>query len=220
MKYNNMEAYRVLSEYKDKIINAMDDEDAISMIGIASSMTNDQIELKLLMSLSNNNRYNKKMDISKFMLYTTILENIQYYDEANIIIGDIELIINDYAQINAFKRIIKYKPRQLGPDNKQNKIQKECPHCKKIYNGVATTKYVICGYTHQNNKGFDWKGCGKDWCFTCGKKLCKNWDINMLYNQANRHHDGKCCKNTATKNNENYIIDYCQCSNENVMRYK
>jgi hypothetical protein len=215
-----MDKYKTFNEYKDKIINAMDNEDAISLISIATSMTNDPIEIKLLVSLTNNNRYNKNMDIKKFMLYTTILENIQYYDDANIIIEDIELNISDNAQLNAFKRIIKYKPRQLSPDNKHNKIQKECPHCKKIYNGTVTTKYVICGYTHQSNKGFDWKGCGKDWCFTCGKKLCKNWDTNILYNQTNRYHDGKCCKNSAIKNNENYILDYCQCSNEHVMRYK
>ena len=212
--------YKIFDEYKEKIINAIDSEDANSIINIAGNMTIDSIEIKLLMSLLHNERYNKKMDIRKFILYTTVLENIQYYDDANIIIEDIELIISDIAQINAFKRIIKYKPKQLNDDNKYNKILKECPHCKKAYNGLATTKYVICGYTHQSNRGFDWKGCGKDWCFTCGKKLCKSWDINILYNQNNRHHDGKCCKNTAIKNNENYLIDYCQCSNEYVARYK
>lgn len=215
-----MDKYKTLSEYKDKIINAMDDEDAQSLISIALGMTNDPVEHKILISLSNNERYNKKMNIKKFMLYTTILENIQFYDDARMIIGDIELNISDNTQINVFKRIIKYKPRLLTHDNKYNKIQKECPHCKKIYSGVATTKYVICGYTHQTNKGFDWKGCGKDWCFICGKKFCKNWDINVLYNQTNRNHDGKCCKNMAIKNNENYIIDYCQCSNEYVSRHK
>ena len=215
-----MDRYKIFTEYKDKIINAMYNEDAKSIMDIASSLSNDPIEIKLLSSLSNNNRYNKNMDLKKFILYTTILENIQYYDDANIIIGDIELYINDNTQINAFKRIIKYKPKQINNDDKYNKIQKECPHCKKVYTGTGTTKYVICGYTHQSNKGFDWKGCGKDWCFTCRKKLCKSWDANILYNQNNRQHDGKCCKSIATKNGENYLLDHCQCSNEHVMRYK
>lgn len=212
-----MEKYKVFCEYKDKIINALDYDDAKSLINIASSMSNDPIEIKLLNSLLSDERYNKKMDIKKFILYTTILENIQYYDDAGLVIGDIELNINDVAQINTLKRIIKNKPRAFNTDNK---IKKECPHCKKTYSGTATTKYVICGYTHQTNKGFDWKGCGRDWCFTCGRKLCKNWDTHILYNQNNRHHDGKCCKSLATKNNENYLLDYCQCSNEHVARYK
>ena len=41
-------------------------------------------------------------------------------------------------------------------------------------------EYVICGYIN-SNKGYDWNGCGKDWCAKCNKMLCKSWDLNQLW---------------------------------------
>lgn len=210
-----MDKYTTLEEYKDKIIHAIDYEDAKSIVDIATSMTNNIIEKKLINSLIFQSRYNKKMELDKFILYMNVISNIKYHNDASLIIGDIETLVNDSVQINTLKRIIKNKPaKQLG-DIESNKYFKDCPHCGRRRIGIDDVNYVICGYT---NRGYDWKGCGKDWCFKCGKKLCKNWKTDILFNKFNRQHDNKCCKNHASKNNIDYINNYCQCTNEFVNR--
>ena len=80
---------------------------------------------------------------------------------------------------------------------KQNEIIKNCPHCLIPYIGHDGLTHVICGY-HNQHQGFDWKGCTKDWCFSCGKKLCKSWNENKLYLEINRFHDSECCKKYAS----------------------
>ena len=79
----------------------------------------------------------------------------------------------------------------------------------------SSATYVICGY---GTKGFDWQGCGFDWCFQCGKKLCKCWNVNHLYNLKNRFHNSKCCRSHALKTGGLYPDDYCQCRNKFVRR--
>lgn len=99
---------------------------------------------------------------------------------------------------------------------KHNDIVKNCPHCSKQYIGYDGLTHVICGY-HNQHYGYDWKGCMKDWCFTCGKKLCKSWNENKLYLEINRIHDSECCKKYASNNCELYE-NYCQCNNKYVKR--
>lgn len=92
-------------------------------------------------------------------------------------------------------------------------IFKYCPHCDHKINAPKDTTYIICGY-HDSNIGYDQKGCGKDFCFSCGKKLCKNWFQDDLHNELNRVHDDSCCVIKAIENDENYS-NYCQCSEIN-----
>jgi hypothetical protein len=101
---------------------------------------------------------------------------------------------------------------------KQNEILKECPHCSKPYIGNENLTHVICGYNN-SHQGFDWEGCTKDWCFSCGKKLCKSWIENKLYLEINRTHNFECCKKHASTNCELYG-NYCQCNNKYVNRKK
>ena len=96
-----------------------------------------------------------------------------------------------------------------GNQNNQYNISKKCPHCFHILNMPATTQYVICGY-HNSTYGYDWNGCGRDWCFHCNKMLCKRWETNNLHLQMNRHHDDECCLIHAQENNYKYPDDYCQ----------
>lgn len=101
--------------------------------------------------------------------------------------------------------------------NKSYRITKPCPHCH--YNVMAdpNTTYVVCGYSNEL-LGYDWNGCGRDWCFRCGKILCKKWNDNELFLDTNRFHDGECCKKHAKSNNMQYPDDYCQCTNKYVDR--
>jgi len=210
-----MDKYIVLNEFKDKIIQAHDYQDAKSIVEIALAMTSNNIEKKIINSLIFQSRYNKKMELEKFMLYMDILVNMKYYNDAQLIIGDIEMHINDNVQLNTLKRIIKNKPNRNIGYNEDIIKYKDCPHCGRRRHGSDDICYVICGYT---NRGYDWKGCGKDWCFKCGKKLCKNWNLDMLFNKINRIHDGKCCKAHANKYRIAYDGNYCECSNEFVDR--
>ena len=134
------------------------------------------------------------------------------------------------TQLYTFLRIIKSKPYKGNINHvdqfiKNNKninyydnnyyiIIKSCPHCKKKFVGSNKTNYVICGY---NYNGYDWKGCGRDWCFKCCKKLCKSWNHDLLYILYNRFHDHQCCKKYALYHQESYD-QYCVCVNLNVCR--
>ena len=71
-----------------------------------------------------------------------------------------------------------------------------CPHCNNKNYGSIGSPYMICGYTP---RGFDWKGCGKDWCFRCEKLLCKKWEINSLHFELNRIHTDECCSKHANE---------------------
>ena len=98
-----------------------------------------------------------------------------------------------------------------------NYVSKKCPHCSHILNMPELTQYIICGY-HNSSQGYDWSGCGRDWCFQCEKKLCKRWEIDALCLQMNRYHDEECCIKHAQENGKHYSDEYCQCNNTNVLR--
>ncbi len=149
-----------------------------------------------------------QIEFNKFIEYLDILDKFEYKNEAYKFINSIVNQTNDDAQLSTFKIIMNNKLQ----DNiiKQNK-KCICPHCNKKNNINNGDDYVICGYT---NKGFDWYGCGKDFCNICSKKLCKQWGTDTLFNKYNRVHTDKCCKKHAIKIGEDYLKEYCQCKNK------
>ncbi len=48
---------------------------------------------------------------------------------------------------------------------------KACPHCRRLALKDDNCNFVICGRS-ANNTFFVGMGCGKPWCYHCGKKLC------------------------------------------------
>ena len=143
------------------------------------------------------------------------LDKIKYRDECRKHIKDIFDHTDDDIQKISIMRIISTKPPKNVNSNTINKksikLSKNCPHCEKTYTTYDHITYCICGY---NEKGYDWDGCTRDWCFRCGKKLCKSWDKNQLFNTNNRYHNS-CCKLSAIKNKES-ISNYCSCSKAHV----
>jgi hypothetical protein len=128
---------------------------------------------------------------------------------------------NDDVYKKTLERLIQrkeYISREIKPKPKDNVkyINKKCPHCSHILYMPEDTGYVICGY-HNPNQGYDWNGCGRDWCFHCGKILCKRWETNSLCLQMNRYHDEDCCSKHAKENGTVYPDDYCQCNNFNYI---
>lgn len=205
-----MNDYKIFTEYQDKIINSSDIEEACSILNIALVLTDNETEKQLLKSLIHPDRFNKEMDFNKFKIYLDIIDFIYYQNDASLIMEDIELNYNDSTQINTLKKIIRNKPMKSSNHGKKIIINyKNCPHCGLKNIGKSDTTYIICGYS--SNKGFDWKGCGHDWCFSCGKKLCKTWTNNMLFNPQNRFHDEKCCKHYAQSIGDQYPDNYCIC---------
>jgi|AntRauTorckE6833_2_1112554.scaffolds.fasta_scaffold29992_2 hypothetical protein len=230
-------SYKVFKKLYDKIFTLKEYEQVLLFYNDYNERTNNNIEKGLLKSLLNKYKFIKKIDPDIFYIYIDIINSYSVYNNPENLINDIKNKTKDEAQINTINRIIKYKKNinykmntidQLLKDeselddnlfiyNDLKKIYKSCPHCNKLFIGNKKTNYLICGFTY---KGFDWKGCGKDWCFNCGKKLCKSWNINQLFNTNNRYHNDKCCKSHAHKLTENYTENYCHCKELYVNRNK
>jgi len=178
-----------------------------------------------ILGMIHNKKYDKSYDI-RSMAHTlnqlNLLENRKEIDE--FINNNIKNYV-DIIQLNSFLRLSKTKQYELNenPENKKisvsfskkvdvELITKKCPHCLIMNRFDKNLDYVICGYT-DNAKGYDWNGCGKDWCNKCNKMLCKSWKKDLLFIPNNRKHDKICCKEYAKEN----MIDenlFCSCLSE------
>ena len=186
-----------------------------------------QKQKDMVHSMIQGTTYHPSLDLRAMMNIMNEINCLKYKEDIDDYLKKLTNVDLDFAQVKTLNRIAGKKP--MRPINKDiNKfyelklrkdicIPKKCPHCENIYLGTTETKYVICGYSDLN-KGYDWVGCNKDWCFECGKMLCKSWDSNDLFLIQNRMHDSECCKEHSVKHNKIYPDDYCQCSNENVNR--
>lgn len=162
---------------------------------------------------------NYSIGVDEFMNMLDKLGSYTYRDDARGLVEKIFKRTCDIIQRNSVIRIIGRKPpRSNIIDMKTTKskhrgetdfMEKNCPHCGKREKYQSSSTYIICGY---NDKGFDWIGCGHDWCFRCGKKLCKTWADNELFVKNNRFHSERCCRIAAHRNTESYSKLYCKCS--------
>jgi len=173
----------------------------------------DPVELKLISSLMDEKYFTKKINIDVFCDYLKKLATLSDELEFNNMVSHIKNLTNNPIQLHTLDRVVdKYITKCI---NKKIAREKNCPHCGLTYFGNSDTKYVICGYSVH---GYDWKGCSRDWCFECGKKLCKMWATDQLFNTLNRKHNKKCCRYRSHKTNNKYPDDYCQCNNDYVNR--
>jgi hypothetical protein len=178
-------------------------------------------ERTLAQNIIQSKKFNNCIDSSSLLRYMIDINNCNYREEATLKLNSILRETSDISQIKTLTRIVNTKP--IRPIdfiknniyNKKDLILKACPHCKKEYKLPKNVNYIICG--HDDNH-YDWDGCGLDWCFTCNKLLCKNWEEDSLFHPANQIHDGKCCKNHAERTGNTYPDDYCQCSNKHINR--
>lgn len=175
-------------------------------------------EKDLITSVINSIRYDSQvMDIKTFFSNIKEINNCRYQEEAYDIINTLIKKTADPVQIRTFQRLAKTKQnrpqyvslKEIRENNANHIITKQCPHCAHSCAGTRDTDYIVCGYT---DHGYDWGGCGCDWCFKCEKILCKSWEADQLFLPINRIHTEKCCKKHAAKNNNNYSNDYCQCT--------
>jgi hypothetical protein len=194
----------------------------------------------LLAGMIHNKKYDKIMDMRTIAHTLNELNNVEYREDIDEYINKNMKNNIDTNQINTFLRfgrnkpvknhnIIRDKPYKISlqsnifnkkqkynDDVNSNLITKHCPHCKITTKVNSDAEYIICGYAN-NNKGYDWDGCGKDWCARCERMLCKTWDKDKLFVNFNRIHNATCCKEYAERNELSYD-KFCQCSNVNVKR--
>lgn len=148
-----------------------------------------------------------------------LINKCSYRDDAKNMVIETLKRTADISQRNSLIRIFNSKPirphivsmKEFRDSTKSSDemIEKPCPHCGKKKTLDKDATYAICGY---DRNGFDWDGCQHDWCFRCGKKLCKSWHIDQLFNSNNRYHNERCCKSYAYKQGQHYKEYYCQCS--------
>lgn len=180
---------------------------------------------KLITGLINGKVYENTMSIKN--IHSVLIDiSLQTYKEdvLDLIDNICDGRIISEPQKRSFLRLSKLKILKpiskvidIAKKTKVEYEKKECPHCGHICVAPKGTEYIICGYTDPH-KGYDMKGCGRDWCFSCGKILCKTWDKNTLFLESNRYHDGDCCMDHAKKHGKMYNKDYCHCINTNVNR--
>jgi hypothetical protein len=177
---------------------------------------------KLVYALLNGKSYSNKYDFKTYHNIMIKINKCDFQEDCIQIINDLYPNKNENdIQIMTLMRIINNKKKKdtdkYVKKIKSNDIIKHCPHCAEKYVGNLSTIHVICGYKDLHH-GFDWIGCQKDWCFVCGKKLCKSWNDDKLFLEPNRIHNSECCKQDAFLNNESYLNHYCQCHNRYVDR--
>lgn len=170
----------------------------------------------------NSKRYNDNIDIKtkQSIIYDVYMSNTK--NKALNIIYDTTKNTLDQVYKNTLNRISNTKDYIITRKYKKKivNIQKKCPHkkCGHIISMPKDTQYVICGYT-DTKVGYDWNGCGRDWCFKCEKILCKSWEEHKLHIVLHRHHTTDCCKKHAKKYSYKYPDNYCRCYNENIDNY-
>jgi hypothetical protein len=214
--------------YITSIYNAIDtklDGYTLYSLLLHPKYKNDAEQLKqLLVHKSSDNGYDFEqfkhhliyihMHIHNKERISSYLHSISWNEKANLIQQQtIKHLLKSYSIDNISTDTDAIDASIHNYDNMQDK---PCPHCNHIRRDNINATYVICGY-YRN--GYDWIGCENDWCFKCGKKLCKNWDTDVLYVLSNRTHNNKCCKHQADKNNDPYLQSYCFCYNDHVQRF-
>lgn len=191
-------------------------------------------------SMINGKRYEN--NIFDFRMMNTVLHDIstiEYSDDAMELVEKLSKETSDNIQRKTLEHLAKNKPNRpiiaqhhlannsvkciqlkyngSNTINDFDYVTKSCPHCAHGCEADIGSTHVVCGYSN-NKVGFDWMGCGNDWCFQCGKMLCKSWYENKLTIENNKKHDGECCKKHAKINEKSYPNDYCQCKTSFVTR--
>jgi len=186
-------------------------------IYFAELYSNQYSETKeLVTNIVHGKRYEKILSFKNIKMLIEKINELKYREDAEEIIKYNTSDNSDQIQLTTLMRLARNKPSRPAPV-KTNQIEKRCPHCSRVNLYDPEKTYIICGYV-DDRIGYDWNGCGKDWCFKCNKMLCKVWDKNSLFILSNRYHNSECCKRHAKETNRNYLEEYCQCNNINVNR--
>jgi hypothetical protein len=85
----------------------------------------------------------------------------------------------------------------------------KCPWCERWATKEGCDFIFACGLTPEGFK--IGQGCGKTWCFKCGKKYCGqyiNAETGAKLKDARDHH-GDCCEKEAGFKKEEFCAGGC-----------
>jgi hypothetical protein len=84
---------------------------------------------------------------------------------------------------------------------------KMCPWCERWCLKDTACNYIFACGLETNGKFHVGGGCGKSWCWECGKKFCGQYidpTNGKRMSDARDNHDGGCCKNSVGFKQEEY----------------
>lgn len=184
-------------------IKTMEDIDSMRML--CPKEDNEIVECVVRsMQTSKNTSHVKMIEILKKISKMKYIEDAEEYLNT---IHFFEMKPNNF-QTDVINKVM---PKKNDTSYIDMRIERKCPHCGKMNKAPIDTTYIICGVDPIGRAIIDTTGCLKDWCFSCEKKLCKEWCHDELHDVRNRQHDDMCCKMTAMKTGQNYFEKYCQC---------
>ncbi len=212
----------IIDKYK-YIINSINSREDLDKILDILEINNN--EKNLIINYYNSLNINKTLPYDNFINLINYLQKLKYKEEIIEYLYKFTYKITCPIQKNTIIRLIKnkeMKPIYLNTKDIKDRtskeiIKKKCPHCSHENTIYFLSDYVICGY-NDLSLGYDWEGCGRDWCGKCGKKLCKKWNENELFLEENRIHNQECCYLYSKQIDLNYNLDFCQCNNNYISR--
>jgi hypothetical protein len=85
---------------------------------------------------------------------------------------------------------------------------KQCPWCKRWCLKDNACSYIFACGLDTNNTFHVGSGCGRSWCWDCGKKYCSLYcdpSTGKRLSDAKERHDPLCCR----KEDGFHETDYC-----------
>ena len=100
----------------------------------------------------------------------------------------------------------------MPPRQKKMNDAKQCPWCERWCLKDNACAYIFaCGLDHKN-KFHVGQGCGKSWCWKCGKKYCGQYydpTTGKKLDTAKDNHNASCCKVEEGFKQEDYCGGGC-----------
>jgi len=86
----------------------------------------------------------------------------------------------------------------------------ECPWCSRVWAKDEACNWVCCGLLADNKFAVGF-GCGKQFCFQCGKKLCTlHFDPETgQKKESTSQHTKECCDVEAKERCVKHDDEYC-----------
>ncbi len=84
---------------------------------------------------------------------------------------------------------------------------KQCPWCERWCLKDKSCNYIFSCGLEANGKFHIGAGCGRSWCWECGKKFCNQYSdpqTGIKLPSARDQHDSECCKKEKDFSKENY----------------
>jgi hypothetical protein len=84
---------------------------------------------------------------------------------------------------------------------------KKCPWCGRWFLKDNACAYIFACGLDEKNQFYKGQGCGRTWCWTCGKKYCTLYYDPVTGGRcigAKDNHDANCCRSESGFKEEDY----------------